>query len=142
VRPLLYRFDPDHHQSISSTRGVQLIQAFINNVNEYHHLPESFPDQKMDILAACPFRSTNLFGTNAVASSSKTTLDHGCLLPTAGHRLAKISLKCRRFKDVGRGKRTQEVFEKVVCGETRSRLGEIWLDGETVCNCKIVVLVL
>ena len=133
-------------QSISSTRGATLLRSFLENVNKCHSWPTHFPNLSDTILSSCAFRSihseTSLHATMEPYSQDSSSISPAPevrsskpLIGKAKSDLEGESLRMveKRFRSLGKGKKTQEIFENVIRGSSRSQLGEIWLDGETVC---------
>lgn len=109
-------------QSISSTRGKELLAAFVDMVNRHGGSPPVYPKLDKQLLTACTYR---------VAASAAPTRAPS---PAGGVRAipeAHYDLVERRFGDLGRRKETAEVYERVV-RVNKDRVGEIWLDGKSV----------
>ncbi|OCF44981.1 para-aminobenzoate synthetase [Kwoniella heveanensis CBS 569] len=120
-----------HPESISSTRGADLLQAFLDEVNAYHSSPASFPPLPADIISACAYR---VAASSRPLSRSRTS----SILPTPPRTPSSSRPASRlgysRSTDLGRQLKTQHVFESLVNWSRKGKekaIGEIWLDGQT-----------
>ncbi|WWD22621.1 hypothetical protein CI109_107114 [Kwoniella shandongensis] len=135
-----------HPESISSTRGPALLQAFLNEVHLYHKRPTTFSSLKPEIISSCAYRVASRAAK--LPRSRRVSLSG---LPTppitpSGSRAATPSgtravsakpshMAEKKYGVVGKGLRTQDVFERLVLSPTRKgkekAIGEVWLDGQT-----------
>ncbi|WVQ94380.1 hypothetical protein IAU59_001459 [Kwoniella sp. CBS 9459] len=134
-----------HPESISSTRGADLLQAFLNEVNSHYSSPAAFPPLPADIISACAYRVAASSRPTSSPSLSRTS----SILPTPprtpsssrpasrlgfSRSAGNANMLEKRFGDSGRSLRTQDVFESLVQlsrkGKERA-IGEVWLDGQT-----------
>ncbi|WWC57490.1 uncharacterized protein I303_100022 [Kwoniella dejecticola CBS 10117] len=132
-----------HPESISSTRGSALLQSFLSEVNKYHSSPPSFPPLSSHIISSCAYRVS-------AASRSRPSTRPSSALPTPpvtpspsrtpsriGQRRSGLRLLEKRLGELGKGLRTQDVYESLVQKRRGSRkgkekaTGQVWLDGQT-----------
>ncbi|KLT43908.1 putative 4-amino-4-deoxychorismate synthase [Cutaneotrichosporon oleaginosum] len=107
-----------HPESISSTRGAELLRAFVAQVHEHHGAPPVFPRLEHRLVKACTYRVA------ASASAAPTRAPS----PT-GPGLAQYALRERKLAG-GLERETAEIYERVVRADN-ARVGEIWLDGKS-----------
>ena len=108
-------------QSISSTRGSDLLHAFLDKVHAFHSSPPVFPRLERQLVSACTYR---------VAASAAPTR---AASPVEGRPepTGRFSLVERRFGDLGKDRATAEIYERIVRSD-ESKIGEVWLDGKSV----------
>ncbi|GMK56278.1 hypothetical protein CspeluHIS016_0301180 [Cutaneotrichosporon spelunceum] len=107
-----------HPESISSTRGAELLRAFVGKVHAHYGGPPVFPRLESQLVKACTYRVA------ASASAAPTRAPS----PT-GPGFAQYTLQERKLGS-GADRQTAEIYERVVRADT-SRVGEIWLDGKS-----------
>jgi hypothetical protein len=127
-------------QSISSTRGVGLLQAFLYEVHQHHSRPPTSPPLKEHIVSSCAYRvsasglSTN--GRNTPLSTYPSPRGTPPLRHLAlGERLQRTGyvLKEKEFGGIGRDWTTSDAFEALVRKDI-SGIGQVWLDGQSVSH--------
>lgn len=129
-------------QSISSTRGVGLLQAFLYQVHQHHSQPPTYPALKERIVSSCAYRvsASGLItnGRNTPLSTSTYPSPPGT--PPLRHlalmdrlRQARYKLEERRLGAVGRDWTTLDAFERLV-REQDVGIGQVWLDGQSVSH--------
>ncbi|WVQ82863.1 hypothetical protein IAT38_004998 [Cryptococcus sp. DSM 104549] len=116
-----------HPESISSTRGASLLQAFLHEVSIHHKHPSTFPALSPSIVASCAYR--------VVSTSSTPSEQPGATLIPNGSGHKPLSAVQEQFGDLGVELKTQDVFERLVRIPSRKgkekAVGEVWLDGQT-----------
>ena len=130
------------NQSISSTHGRVLLQAFLNEVHVSHSLPPSYPPLAEHVLSSCAYRvaarglrkvgqasrSASPFPTPPISRSASQAS-----IPESS-KAASLRLVEHSFGDHGRDLATEVVFEHLIRsrkGKERA-IGEVWLDGKSV----------
>jgi hypothetical protein len=125
-------------QSISSTRGVGLLQAFLYEVHQHHSRPPTFPPLKEHIVTSCAYRvSTSGLSTNG-RNTPLSTYPSPPGTPPLRHlalsdrlQRTEYELKEKELGKIGRDWRTSDAFEALVRKEN-SGIGQVWLDGQSV----------
>ncbi|KAK8844826.1 hypothetical protein IAR55_006676 [Kwoniella newhampshirensis] len=134
-----------HPESISSTRGAALLQAFIDQVYLHHERPSSFPTLHTDIISSCAYRvaaraaklpRSRKASVSGLPTPPITPTGSRAPTPSGTRNASKPShMAEKRYGEVGRDLKTQEVFEKLVRNPSRKgkekAIGEVWLDGQT-----------
>lgn len=126
-------------QSISSTRGTALLHAFLLEVHSHHGRPALYPALKERIVSSCAYRvSAAGFTTNgrntplpAYPTPPGTPPLRSMTTPSLPERRWRLAE--RRLGDVGMGWSTSDAFERLIREKDRG-LGQIWLDGQSVCQ--------
>ncbi|WVF66767.1 hypothetical protein IAT40_001509 [Kwoniella sp. CBS 6097] len=134
-----------HPESISSTRGADLLQAFLNEVNVHYASPPSFPPLPSDIISACAYRvaassrpasSLSLSRTSSILPTPPRTPSSSRPASRVGYSRSagNPNLLEKKFGDLGRQLKSQDVFEGLVRQSRKGKeraIGEVWLDGQT-----------
>ena len=129
-------------QSISSTHGSTLLNTFIDRVHTHHGSPTAFPPLAKSVKEACAFRiaSSPSKPQRSIVSGSSAPLQQ------RGEPSTRLRLVEKRFGELGRDLRTQDVFQTVVRSHKgkEKAVGEVWLDGQTVrffwSSCNLISL--
>ncbi len=129
-------------QSISSTHGSTLLNTFIDRVHTHHGSPTAFPPLAKIVKDACASRiaSSPSKPQRSIVSGSSAPLQQ------RGEPSTRLRLVEKRFGELGRDLRTQDVFQTVVRSHKgkEKAVGEVWLDGQTVrffwSSCNLILM--
>lgn len=135
--PRLYTADL---QSISSTRGVALLHAFLYEVHQHHAQPKSYPALKEHIVSSCAYRvSAAGFTTNGRNTPISTYPSPPGTPPTRQIALNEAllqpswKLQSKRLGSIGADWSTSDAFERLI-RDPKQGIGHVWLDGQSVSH--------